>query len=81
VKDYTLKQVSIGLDVSKDTISVYIPISHLNYEIDNTFDSMKKLISKLKKLYKKAWNDLVFVYEPTGSYSESIKTFPINPKR
>jgi len=90
VKDYTLKQISIGLDVSKDTISVYIPINNLNYEINNTFDSMKKLISKLKKLYKKAWNDLIFVYEPTGSYSEllrkfcakkGIKTFPINPKQ
>ena len=90
MEDYTLKQVSIGLDVSKETISVYIPISHLNYEIRNTFDGMKKLISKLKKLYKKALNELVFVYEPTGSYSEllkrycakkSIKTFPINPKR
>ena len=90
MEDYILKQVSIGLDVSKDTISVHIPLSRLDYEIKNTLDGLKKLISKLKKLYKKAWNDLVFVYEPTGSYSEllkrycakkSIKTFPINPKR
>ncbi len=90
MKNYTLKEVSIGLDVSKDTISVYIPISHLSYEIQNSFEGIKKLISKLKKLYKKALNDLVFVYEPTGSYSEllkrycakkSIKTFPINPKQ
>ena len=90
MEDYILKQVSIGLDVSKDTISVHIPLSRLDYEIKNTLDGLKKLVSKLKKLYKKAWNDLVFVYEPTGSYSEllkrycakkSIKTFPINPKR
>ena len=90
MEDYTPKQVSIGLDISKDTISVYIPVSHLNYEIKNRFDGLKKLISKLKKLYKKAWSDLVFVYEPTGSYSEllrkycakkSIKTFPVNPKQ
>lgn len=53
-------------------------------------DGLNKLLSKLKKLYKKEYEDLVFVYEPTGSYSEllkkfcskkSIKTFAINPKR
>jgi transposase len=90
MRNFTLKEVSIGLDVSKDTISVYIPKLNLNHKIDNSVDGIKKLISKLKKLYKKAFDNLVFVYEPTGSYSEllrkfcakkSIKTFIINPKR
>ena len=79
-----------GLDVSKETISVFIPINKLDFEINNTSDGLKKLSSKLKKLYKKEYNNLVFVYEPTGSYSDllkkfcsskSIKTFAINPKR
>jgi len=90
VENYTLLNVSIGLDVSKETISVFIPINKFDYEIQNTVDGFNKLISKLKKLYKKEYNNLVFVYEPTGSYSDllkkvcskkSIKTFAINPKR
>lgn len=90
MKNYTLLNISIGLDVSKESISVYIPISKLDYEITNTIDGLNKLLSKLKKLYKKEYENLVFVYEPTGSYSEllkkvcfkkSIKTFAINPKR
>ncbi|NQY20009.1 MAG: transposase [Campylobacteraceae bacterium] len=48
------------------------------------------MYSKLKKLYKKDLNKLIFVYEPTGSYSfltkkfcalKSIKSFIINPKQ
>ena len=79
---------SIGLDVSKESISVYVPINNLDYEIKNTQEGLNKLISKLKKLYKKEYGSLVFVYEPTGSYSEllkkycstkKIKTFAINP--
>jgi len=90
VENYTRLNVSIGLDVSKETVSVFIPINKLDYEIKNSVDGLNKLISKLKKLYKKEYNDLVFVYEPTGSYSDllkkicskkSIKTFAINPKR
>ena len=67
---YTRLNVSIGLDVSKETVSVFIPINKLDYEIQNTVDGLNKLISKLKKLYKKEYNNLVFVYEPTGSYSD-----------
>ncbi len=90
MNDYTLKNISIGLDISKESISVYIPIDNSDIEISNTPDGIKKLISKLKKLYKKEFNSLVFIYEPTGSYSElirricankKIKTFAINPKR
>ena len=90
MENFTRLNVSIGLDVSKETISVFIPTNKLDYEISNTLDGLNKLISKLKKLYKKDYNNLVFVYEPTGSYSDllkkicskkSIKTFAINPKR
>ncbi|MCK9473170.1 hypothetical protein [Sulfurimonas sp.] len=73
MKNYTLLNISIGLDVSKESISVYIPIAKLDYEIDNTQDGLKKLTSKLKKLYKKEFDNLIFVYEPTGSYSELLK--------
>lgn len=84
------KRYSIGLDVSKEKISVYIPINKLDLEIENSLKGLTKLLSKLRKLYKKEFNNLVFVYEPTGSYSEAlkkfcmskeIKAFIINPKR
>ena len=90
MENSTRLNVSIGLDVSKETISVFIPTNKLDYEIKNSLDGFDKLISKLKKLYKKEYVNLVFVYEPTGSYSDllkkvcskkSIKTFAINPKR
>jgi transposase len=85
-----IKKISIGLDVSKKTISVFIPVNNLDLEIENSLKGFRKLSSKLKKLYKKEYEDLVFVYEPTGSYSEllkkfcgdkEIKSFIINPKR
>ena len=88
--NYTLLDISIGLDVSKKTISVYIPINNLNLEIENSFAGLKVLFSKLKKLYKKESDKLIFVYEPTGSYSHLLKkfcaqkeinSFIINPKR
>lgn len=81
---------SIGLDISKSLISVYIPINSQSIEIENNIKGLKKLVSKLKKLYKKEFEKLVFVYEPTGSYSnllkkfcfdKQIKCFIINPKQ
>jgi len=66
---------SIGLDVSKSLISVYIPINDLSIEIENSIKDLKRLQSKLKKLYKKEFSKLVFVYEPTGSYSDLLKKF------
>ncbi len=81
---------SIGLDISKELISVHIPITKVNLEIDNNCKAMKALYSKLKKLYKKELDNLVFIYEPTGSYSfaltkfcneKNIKCFIINPKQ
>jgi len=66
---------SIGLDVSKSLISVYIPINDLSIEIGNSIKDLKRLQSKLKKLYKSEFGKLVFVYEPTGSYSDLLKKF------
>jgi transposase len=66
---------SIGLDISKATISVHIPKNCLDIEIDNNQKSLKSLYSKLKKLYKKELDKLVFVYEPTGNYSTLLERF------
>lgn len=57
---------------------------------DNSIKGFKSLYAKLKKLYKKELEKIVFIYEPTGSYSEAlrkfcftqnIRCFIINPKQ
>ncbi|WP_041963846.1 IS110 family transposase [Sulfurospirillum cavolei] len=79
----------IGLDISKSTVSVFIPKGGVEIEIANTAKGFTQLFSKLKKLYKKDYDSLVFVYEPTSSYSSTlelfcahkqIRVFKINPK-
>jgi len=80
---------SIGLDISKASVSVHIPKNDLDLEIDNSIKAFKSLYSKLKKLYKKEVDELVFIFEPTGNYSmklhrycaeTKIKAFIIGPK-
>jgi transposase len=69
---------SIGLDISKSTINVYVPINDLDLVIDNSMKDIKQLYSKLKKLYKKDIDKLIFIYEPTGNYSSALKSFCAN---
>ena len=80
----------IGIDVSKSTLQVYIPIKDENISIENTKISLKSLYGKLKKYYKKEISKLVFIFEPTGSYSsllrhfcgeKEIKAFIVNPRQ
>ena len=56
----------------------------------NSVKGFKSLHAKLKKIYKKEIEDNIFIFEPTGSYSETlrkycfqqeIKCFIINPKQ
>jgi len=81
---------SIGLDVSKSTLSVHIPNGDLDIEIENSIKALKSFYSKLKKIYKKEIDKVVFVYEPTGNYSsvlyrfcadKKIQIFIVNPKQ
>jgi len=65
----------IGLDISKSSISVHIPKNKLDIEIENSLDGMRKLYSKLKKIYKSAYKELIFIYEPTGNYSVPLMRF------
>ena len=80
----------IGIDVSKATINVHISKSNQDLLLDNNLKSFRSLFSKLKKIYKKEVEDIIFIFEPTGSYSEAlrkycsdknIKCFIINPKQ
>ena len=65
----------IGIDVAKASLQIFIPINDLDVEITNSDNGLKKLYSKLKKLYKKSIDDVVFVYESTGAYSTILEHF------
>jgi len=80
----------IGIDVSKASINVHISKNGQDLQVDNSVKGFRSLHSKLKKIYKKEIEDNVFIFEPTGSYSETlrkycyqqkIKCFIINPKQ
>ncbi len=80
----------IGIDVSKASINVHISKNAQDLKVDNSIKGFKSLRSKLKKIYKKEIDDNVFIFKPTGSYSEAlrkycsqqnIKCFIINPKQ
>ena len=80
----------IGIDVSKATINVHVSKNNQDLLLDNNLKSFKSLFSKLKKIYKKEIENIIFIFEPTGSYSEAlrkycfvqqIKCFIINPKQ
>jgi len=75
---------SIGLDVSKSSINVFISSEELDLEIENSPKALKSFYSK------KEIDKVVFVFEPTGSYSallyqfcasKNIQVFMINPKQ
>jgi transposase len=65
----------IGIDISKASINVHIADKKLDVVYDNSIKGFKSLYSKLKKLYKKEIDKIVFIYEPTGSYSEALRKF------
>lgn len=80
----------IGIDVSKASINVHISKSGQDLKVDNSIKGFRSLHAKLKKIYQKEAEDNVFIFEPTGSYSEAlrkycyqqkIKCFIINPKQ
>ena len=80
----------IGLDISKSSINIHIRKNNQDLVIANDTKGFKSLYSKLKKLYKKELDNIVFIFEPTGSYSEllrkychqqKIQCFIINPKQ
>ena len=80
----------IGIDVSKASINVHISKNNQDLVLVNSIKGFKSLYSKLKKIYKKEIKHLIFIFEPTGSYSEAlrkycslqhIKCFIINPKQ
>jgi len=80
----------IGIDVSKASINVHIQKNSKDFIFENSLKGFKSLFSKLKKIYKKEIENIIFIFEPTGSYSEAlrqfcsekeIKCFIINPKQ
>ncbi len=80
----------IGIDVSKATINVHIKRNTQDLVFENSSKGFKSLLLKLKKIFKKEVENIIFIFEPTGSYSEAlrkycaennIQCFIINPKQ
>lgn len=65
----------IGIDIAKSSLQIYIPKNDMDLEVDNTKQGLKKLTSQLKKIYGKTANELIWIYEPTGSYWTTIKRY------
>lgn len=65
----------IGIDVAKASLQIYIPRGQLDLEIVNSKTGLNHLCKQLKKIYKEAYHNLVFVYESTGSYSRILEQF------
>jgi transposase len=65
----------IGIDVAKASLQVFIPKGQLDLEFANTKLGLSKLYKQLKTIYKEALDDLIFVYESTGSYSRPLDLF------
>lgn len=59
---------------------MHIADKKLDVVYDNSIKGFTSLYSKLKKLYKKEIDKLVFIYEPTGSYSEALRKFCFEKK-
>ena len=64
----------IGIDISKSSVQVYIPKNEVDLNIENSVKGLRQLFSKLKKLYGKQ-ADIVWIFEPTGSYSALTTRF------
>lgn len=64
----------IGIDISKANLQIYFPKTDQDMEIENSAKGLKQLFSKVKKVYGKT-TDVVWIYEPTGSYSSAIRRF------
>jgi transposase len=65
----------IGIDVAKASLQVYIPKEDLDIEVSNTSSGLKSLCTNLKKIYQKDFDNVVFIYESTGSYSTMLERF------
>lgn len=64
----------IGIDISKSSLQVYLGKFDEDSEVENSLKGLRQLHAKIKKLYGKS-SDVVWVYEPTGSYSTFTKRF------
>jgi len=62
----------IGIDIGKASLEVYIPRGSVSCSFDNTRQGIRQLYGKLKKIYRKEFSDLIFIFEHTGSYSHLL---------
>lgn len=64
----------IGIDISKASLQIHLGMFNEDIEIENSLKGLKQLHAKVKKRYGKSV-EVVWIYEPTGSYSTLVKRF------
>lgn len=64
----------IGIDISKASLQVHLGTFNEDIEVENSLKGVKQLHAKVKKRYGKSV-EVVWIYEPTGSYSTLVKRF------
>ncbi|WP_341753859.1 hypothetical protein [Candidatus Tisiphia endosymbiont of Dioctria rufipes] len=64
----------IGVDVSKKTLSIYIPATNKAFEVTNDQQGFTTMLSTINKHYT-ALSELNVVFEPTGGYEHNLREF------
>ena len=66
---------TIGIDVSKSTVDVYIHSNQLFAEFKNSINGFNEMLFWIKKNTLVLSNEILFVFENTGMYSHVLSTF------
>jgi len=64
----------IGIDISKASLQIHLGTFNEDIEVENSLKGLKQLHAKVKKRYGKSV-EVVWIFEPTGSYSTLVKRF------
>ncbi|WP_410521322.1 hypothetical protein [Candidatus Tisiphia endosymbiont of Myopa tessellatipennis] len=64
----------IGVDVSKKTLSIYMPATNKAFEVTNDQHGFTTILSTINKYYP-VLSELIVVFEPTGGYEHNLREF------
>ena len=64
----------IGIDVSKKSRYLYLPVHNKSLKVSNNQQGFARLLSYCIKYYKDLSN-IIAVFEPTGGYERGLREF------
>ncbi|CAF0761381.1 unnamed protein product [Didymodactylos carnosus] len=64
----------IGVDVSKKTLSIYIPAINKAFEVSNDQQGFTSMLATINKHYQNL-SEIIVVFEPTGGYEHNLREF------